>query len=135
MEFKRKKYNHPQLNIAPLVDVILQLLIFFLLASHFIAEPAIKVELPKSKTALLEKTAQKTVYISKEGEIFFMGKKIALKDLQKAIKESVKDKKDEFVRIKADKESEVGLLVSVIDEIRLAGIKNYSIVTERKSDF
>jgi len=49
-----------------------------------------------------------------------------------AIKEGVKDIQIDFIRIKADRESDVGILVSVIDEVRLSGIKNFSIATERR---
>ncbi len=132
MEFERRRYNHAHVNIAPLVDVVFLLLLFFMLTSHLIQEPAIKIKLPHSKTAEAQKENIMTIYISKEGEIFFMDKGIDIKNLQIAIKGSLKDKKDDFIRIKADKESDVGVLVSVIDEVRLAGIKNYSIVTERR---
>lgn len=132
MEFERKRHNHAHTNIAPLVDVVFLLLLFFMLTSHLMQEPAIKIKLPESKTAETQKEAIKTVYISKDGDIFFMDKKVDLKDLQAAIKNALKDVEHDFVRIKADKESDVGILVSVIDEVRLVGIRNYSIVTERQ---
>lgn len=132
MEFERKRHNHAHTNIAPLVDVVFLLLLFFMLTSHLMQEPAIKIKLPESKTAETQKEAIKTVYISKDGDIFFMDKKVDLKDLQAAIKSGLKDVEHDFVRIKADKESDVGILVSVIDEVRLVGIRNYSIVTERQ---
>lgn len=132
MEFERRRHNHAHMNIAPLVDVVFLLLLFFMLTSHLMQEPAIKIKLPESKTAEAQKDTTKTVYISKDGDIFFMDKKVELKDLQIAIKGSLKDIEQGFVRIKADRESDVGILVSVIDEARLAGVKNYSIVTERR---
>jgi len=132
VEFERRHHNHSHVNIAPLVDVVFLLLLFFMLTSHLMQEPAIKIKLPESKTAEAQKEAIKTVYISKDGSIFFMDRQVSLKDLQTVIKGSLKDIEHDFVRIKADKESDVGILVSVIDEVRLAGIRNYSIVTERK---
>jgi biopolymer transport protein ExbD len=120
------------MNIAPLVDVMFLLLLFFMLSSHFIQHPAIKIKLPESKTAEAQQDTIKTIYISKDGGIFFMDKKMDLKDLQTAIKGALKDAEHDFVRIKADKESDVGILVSVIDEVRLTGVRNYSIVTERR---
>ena len=132
MEFERRRHNHAHMNIAPLVDVVFLLLLFFMLTSHLMQEPAIKIKLPESKTAEAQKEEIKTVYISKEGDIFFMDKRLDLKDLKTAIKGSLKDSENDFVRIKADKESDVGVLVSVIDEVRLAGVRNYSIVTERR---
>lgn len=132
MEFERRRHNHAHMNIAPLVDVVFLLLLFFMLTSHLMQEPAIKIKLPESKTAESQKEAIKTVYISKDGSLFFMDKKVDLKDIQTAIKNALKDVEHDFVRIKADKESDVGILVSVIDEVRLAGVRNYSIVTERR---
>lgn len=132
MEFERKKHNHVHLNIAPLVDVVFLLLLFFMLTSHLMLEPAIKIKLPESKTAITEHERVKSIFISKTGEIFYLDKKVALRDLQSAIKETIWDIETDFIRIKADKDSNVGILVSVIDEVRLAGVKHYSIVTERQ---
>jgi biopolymer transport protein ExbD len=132
MEFERRRHNHAHMSIAPLVDVVFLLLLFFMLTSHLMQEPAIKIKLPESKTAEAQKDAIKTIYISKDGGIYFMDKRVDLNNLQMAIKEGVKDIQIDFIRIKADRESDVGILVSVIDEVRLSGIKNYSIATERR---
>lgn len=132
MEIERKRYNHSHINIAPLVDVVFLLLLFFMLTSHLVKEPAIKVNLPKSKTSQNERDEIKTVYITKESKIFFMDKEIDIERLPLVMKEFTKDPENEFVRIKTDKDANVGILISVIDEIRLSGIKNYSIVTERR---
>jgi biopolymer transport protein ExbD len=132
MEFERRRHNHAHMSIAPLVDVVFLLLLFFMLTSHLMQEPAIKIKLPESKTAEAQRDAIKTIYISKDGGIYFMDKRVDLNNLQMAIKEGVKDIQIDFIRIKADRESDVGILVSVIDEVRLSGIKNYSIATERR---
>ena len=132
MEFERRRHNHAHMSIAPLVDVVFLLLLFFMLTSHLMQEPAIKIKLPESKTAEAQRDAIKTIYISKDGGIYFMDKRVDLNNLQMAIKEGVKDIQIDFIRIKADRESDVGMLVSVIDEVRLSGIKNYSIATERR---
>ncbi len=50
MKFERKR-SHVHLDIAPLVDVVLNLLLFFMLTSHLVEEPAIKIRLPDSRTA------------------------------------------------------------------------------------
>ncbi|MDI6890143.1 MAG: biopolymer transporter ExbD [Thermodesulfovibrionales bacterium] len=132
MQFKRRKPYHTHLNIAPLVDVVFLLLLFFMLTSHLIQEPAIKVRLPESKTAEARSEMIKTVLITKNGEIYFMDKRVDLDNLQIAIKENLRDLEREFLRIKADRDVSIGLLVSVIDEVRLSGVKNFSIVAERR---
>ncbi|MBU1570180.1 MAG: biopolymer transporter ExbD [Proteobacteria bacterium] len=132
MEFERRRHNHAHMDIAPLVDVVFLLLLFFMLTSHFIQEPAIRIRLPESKTAEAKNEAIKTVLITKNGEIYFMDKKVDLKNLQMAIKEGLTNREKDFLRIKADRDVSVGILVSVIDEVRLSGVKSFSVVTERR---
>jgi len=131
MEFERRRHKHDFINIAPLVDVVFLLLLFFMLTSHLIQEPAIKIKLPESKTAEAQDDQIKTILITKNAEIYFMNKRIDIVNLQRALLESTSDIKKEFLRIKADRETDVGLLVNVIDEIKILGITNFSIITER----
>ena len=132
MEFERRRYNHSYMNIAPLVDVVFLLLLFFMLTSRLIQEPAVKVRLPESKTATTEQETIKTITITRGGKIFFMDREVRLKGLQRAVRESLTNGEKGSLRIKADRDAGVGLLVNVIDEVRLAGIKDFSIVTEEK---
>jgi biopolymer transport protein ExbD len=131
MEFERKRY-HVHLDIAPLVDVVLNLLLFFMLTSHLVEEPGIKIRLPDSTTAESMREISRTITITKNGELYFMDKRVDLKNLRVAIQDSLPEREKGFLRIKADKEVDVGLLVSVIDEVRLSDVKNFSIVTERR---
>jgi biopolymer transport protein ExbD len=131
MEFERKRY-HVHLDIAPLVDVVLNLLLFFMLTYHLIDEPAIKIRLPDSRTAESMTEISQTITITKNGELYFMDRRVDLKNLRAAIQNSLPERGKGFLRIKADKEVDVGLLVSVIDEVRISDIKNFSIVTQRR---
>ena len=130
MEFERRKHSHAHMDIAPLVDVVFLLLLFFMLTSHLIQEPTIKIKLPESKTAEMKNENISTITITKEGEFYFMGRRVDIKSLQVAIKSDLTDK--DLLRIKTDRGVNVGLLVSVIDEVRFAGVKSFSIVTERR---
>lgn len=131
MEFERKRYSHSHMNIAPLVDVVFLLLLFFMLTSSLVREPAVKIRLPESRTAATEHETIKTVIITREGTIFFMGREMSLSGLQKSVKEGLNDRKEDSLRIKADRNASVGLLMKVIDEVRLAGVRNFSVVAEK----
>jgi len=132
MEFERRRHTHAHMNIAPLVDVVFLLLLFFMLTSHLVQEPAVRIRLPESKTAEANTDTVQTIMITKDGEIYLMDKRVDLNRLQMAIKGGLKDLKTDLLRIKADRETDVGTLIDVIDEVRLAGVRNYSIVTERR---
>ena len=129
MEFKRRRYNHSYLNIAPLVDVIFLLLLFFMLTSHLVEEPAIKIKLPESKTATTMTETIPTVVINKKGRIFFHNQEIRLKDLKALIAKELSDKKTKRVRIKADRAVKLSVIVEVIDQIKLTGVRDFGIVT------
>jgi len=132
VEFERKRYDHTHINIAPLVDMVFLLLLFFMLTSHWIEEPSIRVRLPESSTAEVKRDEGKVIYITQEGNIYFMERRIDLQDLHRAIQEQVKDRERDFLKIKSDKEVNVGLLVNVMDEVRRSGVRNFSIVTIQK---
>lgn len=132
MEFERKRHNHTHINIAPLVDMVFLLLLFFMLTSHWIQEPAIRIRLPESSTAEVKSEQVKTIFIAQNGEIYFMERRVAIQKLRMAIEGEVRDREKDFLKIKADKEANVGLLISVIDEVRRSGVKNFSIVTTQK---
>ncbi len=131
MEFERRRHSHTHINIAPLVDMVFLLLLFFMLTSHLVQEPAIKVRLPESKTAARDEKV-KGITITRDSEIYFGDKKIDLNELRGVVRTQLKGDEKEFLRIKADREVRVGFLVKVIDEVRLSGVKNFSVVTERR---
>lgn len=120
------------MNIAPLMDVVFLLLLFFMLTSHLIQEPAIKIRLPESKTADAQNEQVKTILITKNAEVYFMDRRVDIGNLQRAIEESAAGGTNDFVRIKADRKADIGLLVKVIDEVKLSGITNFSIIAERR---
>ena len=131
MEFERKRY-HTHLDMAPLIDMVLNLLLFFMLTSHLVQEPAIKIALPSSRTAEVVQQTVRMVSVTKAGEIFVQDKRVDLKNLRTELLNSVQDPQKDFVRIKADRDVPVGMLVKVIDEVRLGGIIHFSILTARE---
>ncbi|MCX8118458.1 MAG: biopolymer transporter ExbD [Desulfobacterota bacterium] len=132
MEFERTRHQHTHINIAPLVDMVFLLLLFFMLTSHWIQEPAIRIRLPESSTAEVKAEPLKTIFITSGGEIYFMDRRVELGDLRRAIEEQIRDREREFLKIKADREAHVGILIGVIDEVRRSGTKNFSIITTQK---
>jgi len=135
LEIDRKRHSHSFISIAPLVDIVFLLLLFFLLTSHIIKETsAIKITLPESKTS--EPFPDKAVMvlsITGEGEVYIDDKKVPVQNLAGEVRSFISiNRNADSVRIKADRKADVALLVRVIDEVRLAGIRNYMIITERE---
>lgn len=132
IEFERRKKNHQHINLTPLVDVVFLLLLFFMLSSRFVSAPTIKIALPESKTSEPEVKEEVVITIAKDGTLFLDQDRVMLTGLQYSLQEKLKKLKKPAVRIKADREAMLGLVVNVVDEIRLSGAGAFSIETERK---
>ncbi len=119
------------INVTPLVDIMLVLLIIFMLVSTFVAKEAIEVELPHAATGGEVKTESLAIVISKDGEFFLAGKK--QEDFQELMNEvkKVKDSGSDIqVIISADKKAYHENLVKVIDGIRKLEIFKFAINVE-----
>jgi biopolymer transport protein ExbD len=132
IEFARRRKNHHHINITPLVDVVFLLLLFFMLSSRFVSAPTIKIALPDSKTSQPEVQEEVIVTVAKDGDLFIDQTPVTLAELQAGLEEKLAQLKKPAVRIKADREAMLGLIVNVVDEVRLAGAGAFSIETERK---
>lgn len=126
MRFNRKKkLISASLDLTPVIDVVFLLLIFFLLTTSHIIQPAVKVELP-SKVYHTEKATSGAVVIAitSDDKIVYAANEITLDELYARLKSL--SAKGPYVLVKADKSSSVGTFSSVVDVCRSAGIKNLS---------
>lgn len=115
------------INVIPLVDIMLVLLTIVLVTATFIVQGSIPVNLPQAKHS--EASALKTyqITITKEGDLFFEGRKITLRDLNE-IAESLQE--DSQIAIFSDREAKVQSLVEVLDILKKNEIKRVAIRTE-----
>ncbi len=140
MKFRRfKRYKKiekglAQIDIAPLIDVVFQLLVFFMLTSSFVVSSGIEVNLPKAITSeLLSKTEEKTVVINSEDAVFFGNKAVSITELKKLLQDASETHQNLTVIIKADKLSSLGRIIDVWDVCRQIGIEKINIAA-RQSD-
>ncbi len=134
MKFKRHtKLEHglEQIDIAPLVDVIFQLLIFFMLSSSFTFQTGINVKLPKAVTSDVIKEENFIITITSENVIYLNGNITTLKKLSTNLKKTYN--KDKTLLIKADRRASVGRIVDVWDLCRNLGIEKINIATNQNN--
>lgn len=133
MKFKRHtKIDHgfERINIAPLIDVIFQLLIFFMLSSSFTFQSGITVKLPKTITSDIVQEENYVITITSENIIYFNSQVITLKELESLLSKT--SKKQTPILIKADRRASVGRIVDVWDLCRALGIERINIATNQK---
>ncbi|MBN4054597.1 biopolymer transporter ExbD [Nitrospira defluvii] len=132
MEFEGRSRIDSHLDIAPLIDVIFLLLIFFMLTSTFLPPEAVELSLPESSSAEAVEQTYVTVTIDHEEGLTLNGKTIQLGTLGEALKPFLKEDPG-TVTLKSDARVEVQTLLKVMDAIRSAGGDNIALATARIS--
>ena len=131
MEFESRKKVSLLLNITPLIDVVFLLLIFFMLSSHFVIQPGIKITLPHAKTSKLQAEKDITIFISADNVLYLNDKYATIDTLFPMLQDALKIRDKNSVIIKADKNINLGLAVQVLDIAKDAGAEGVVISTEK----
>jgi biopolymer transport protein ExbD len=132
MEFERRRRRHSHVEVTPLVDVVFNLLLFFIMTYNIVADPAIRIRLPESKTAESLAEEQIVITMTRDGNTFVGEQAVGLEEIPETVRQKLTEIRGPSVKIKADQEIPIGLLIKVVDGIRLAGCSAFSIVTERR---
>jgi len=130
MRFKRHmelEHGLRQIDIAPLIDMIFQLLIFFMLTSTFIMQSGIKINLPKAVTSQVTREESLILEISAENVLYLSGKVVTTKELRSEFTKISKLKRPLLIR--TDRKASVGKIVEVWDMCRELGITHINIAT------
>jgi biopolymer transport protein ExbD len=120
------------INVTPLVDVALVLLIIMMVSSTYIVSQTLKVELPKSKSSDGASTSPHILTLLRDGTIRLNGKVLEASAVDAALKDLVRSNPDPSLVISADRDSSHGQVVKLIDAAKLAGIRKFAINVEKR---
>lgn len=129
MEFDKRKRISIHLDIAPLIDIVFLLLVFFMLTANFVIQPGIKLTLPTAVAAESQKEEDIVVFISEDNKIFLNGKQIKIAKLKNALKKKIEVSQKKNVILKADEKINLGLAVRVMDIAKQAEAEGLVIST------
>lgn len=126
--FYQRRRKRPELNLVPLIDVLVMLIFFAFVTMQFKAATMLNITLPKIATAgKNEFKGSVTIEIDEKGEMTFNGRLVGEADLMAALKQ-VHDINPDFpVLIKADEKSQVKRLAFVMDACRQTGLNKFSL--------
>lgn len=119
-----------ELNLIPLIDVIMFLLIFFISTTSFVEEPGVQVDKPQAASAKLLEKNSIIFAVTSDGKIAYGGKEIGLGGVRPTVKRLCA-KEPLPVVIQGDEKSNFGVMVRVIDEAKLGGAKDVSLATDK----
>ncbi len=132
MEFEQRKRRHTHIDMAPLVDVVFNLLLFFVITYNVTVDSGIRIRLPESQTAESQVVSPLVISLSPEGNVYVGDDRIELEDLPHIVREKLAAESETSIRIKADQQAHVEMLIKVVDGVKLGGCTAFSIITERK---
>jgi len=135
MAVKRKSLTEmADINVTPMVDVMLVLLIIFMVITPML-QHGTSVDLAKTHNPRPMPSAEKTdaveLAITRDGKIFLNADPVQLGDITTKVKDLIANKLDKTVFVKSDARAKYGDVVSVIDNVRAAGVEQLGLLTEQ----
>ena len=130
MEFEGRSKISLNLNLAPLIDVVLLLLIFFMLTSSYIVAEAIDLELPKSDTARPVDEADIVVTLHDDGSVLVSGQPVSRDALKAHLESVITNPEQQTITLKTASEESVQDMIDLMDLIRSAGARKVLIATQ-----
>lgn len=125
--------RNAEINMAPLIDLVFLLLIFFLVTTSFVKEAGVDVERPQASTATLKEAGNILIGVSAAGKVFLESKEIDIRSVRAHVERGMAENPEGAVVIVADKASSTGVVIQVMDQCRLAGAKSVSIAASKSA--
>jgi biopolymer transport protein ExbD len=130
MELRKEKKKSLILNMTSLIDVLFLLLIFFIVSTTFLSQPAIKLELPKAKHADVVRQKSLVLYIDNSGQLFLNDEPMEVSLLAEALTQKMDTSAEESVILKADSRVSHGAVIEVMDILKGIGVKKLIVSTK-----
>ncbi|MES2684297.1 MAG: biopolymer transporter ExbD [Pseudomonadota bacterium] len=132
MSVRRKHHEeegHAEIDLAPMLDFIMNLLIFFIITTSFVKQTGVKVTQEEAYTAEYKENGNILIAIRPNGDVWMDRRRVTLPEVRATIERMHAERPEDTVIITADKAAENGVLVKVMDQVRAGGIESVSLAT------
>jgi biopolymer transport protein ExbD len=133
MHFRRPAPFKIAIDIAPLVDVVFLLVIFFAASTTFLETSGIQLDLPSSTSTAERETEEITVFLASDGSLEFEGEQVDTSSLGGKLQQALEGQTRRVVVLRADTKTPHGEVVRVMDVIREAGAEALTIAARSPS--
>ena len=130
--FLRKKKISMILDIAPLIDIVFMLLLFFMLTSNFI-KPCIPLKLPEASNKKKVEDLDTMISINDKGEIYFNKELISMDSLEIRLRQAIEKDADQRVIFQGDEKILYKDFVAILDKVKVSGVKDINIAHDVKT--
>ena len=124
------KTGRPEITMAPLIDIVFLLLIFFMVTTVFPENRGFVIEKPESEHSEQLKLKKITFTINQAGEIQFQDKQITPEDVKRLVREQIRAAPDTSVLLQVDRRAQTQHLIQVMDACKLGGANRVGIATK-----
>jgi biopolymer transport protein ExbD len=128
----KKSDDSVEINMSPMVDMTFLLLIFFLVTTTFVKESGVEVNRPIASTTEPKENTNIVIGVTKDGMIYIENQIIDVRSVRSRMERFKSEMPDGNVVITADKDSLFGVAIEVLDQVRLAGIKNVVVAATKE---
>ena len=125
----RTQSSISDINVTPLVDVVLVLLIIFMVTAP-VLQSGIEVAVPKTRTVKEITEERMVISINKQQRVFLGNDPVNINEIKTKLRQRIRDPQNQSVFIRADEDVPFGAFATVMDAVKGAGITNVSIVTQ-----
>lgn len=131
MNFSRSRRAEVVVDVTPLIDIIFQLVLFFMVSTTFVTSPGIEVDLPRSSSdTILREQDDINLWVTSDGAVYLEEAPVDWPTLQGALQRAATSNPSTLIIIKADRDVEHGRVVAVMDLARTLGLNRLAIATE-----
>ncbi|MEN0063555.1 MAG: biopolymer transporter ExbD [Myxococcota bacterium] len=135
MRFVTGRRDDATIDVTPMIDVVFQLVLFFMVSTNFVETPGLQVDLPRSspQTVLSDKQ-DLNIWMTLDDEIYVNDEAVSLSELESRLQSRATEAPDTLVVIKADTGVSHGRVVLVMDKAKSFGLSRLAIATEATAD-
>ncbi len=131
IDFGENKPEKKHIDMTPMIDIVFQLLIFFLLTSIY-AKPVLPISMPEASSSIVKEEAEITISIDNGKQIYLNNRLVSDNRFRIEIHTLLENRKDKSVHLMADKSVDFGRVIDVMDRAKQAGAGDISVVTEKR---
>ena len=132
----RRRHRQPlsaEVEIAPLIDMVFILLIFFMVSTTFVKDMKVDIQRPGAATATTASTKSLRILIDNRGDVYVDGQPVRVWMVQSRVKDFLEASGNESVLVIVDRQVPAERLVEVVDQARLAGASDVGVATEKEA--
>ncbi len=122
--------DETEINVTPMLDIVFIMLIFFIVTTSFIRETGIDPQRPEAVTAAKQERGNILIGVAANGQIWMAQRQVELAAVRQMVEQARSESPESTVVIIADERAETGIVIDLMDQVRLGGIFNISVAAQ-----